>query len=551
MRNRKCIVTGSNFNITEAEENYCRQHGIPLPDTCPTERLRDLFTFRNRIHLYHSTCNYTKAPMLSGIPPESGFNVYDVDIWESDKWDALSYGRSYDFNRPFFEQYYELLRQVPLPNLAVKRSTMENSNYTHGITNAKNCYLLFASGTNENCMFSKALWRSRDVLNSIYTFDSELIYECEDIRNCYNLKFSNHCANCRDSAFLLNCIGCQDCHGCTNLHHKQYCLYNQQLTKDDYFKQIAKIDLGSYRTLIEEQRELEKLSESSFFKYYFGKNNENSSGNYLNNTKNCLSCHFTSDSQDLEHSILVDNARTSFFYAVYGNGSELVYNSVSCGDSAYNLKFCVDCWCGVHDLEYCSFVCHNANNCFGCAGLKKNAYCILNKQYSKNDYFDMVVRIKNQMERTGEYGRFFPPSFSPYYYNHSEAQEYFPLLAEAAIARGFRWKVEEMEERQASAELPDHIGDTRDSILSETLKCSTSGKLYRVVKQELEFHRKHNLALPRVAPMVRLQHRASFFNINPLISRPCDKCGTAIETVYDQNCRSKIYCESCYHDAMF
>ncbi|MCC6221151.1 MAG: hypothetical protein IT291_07930 [Deltaproteobacteria bacterium] len=551
MRQEKCKLSGNEFCITDAEETYCREQSIPLPTTCPTERLRNMLIFRNRMHLYHARCNYTNTPMLSGIAPESGFNVYDVDIWESDKWDALSYGRNYDFNRPFFEQYYELLREVPLPNLAVNRSTMENSDYTQGITSAKNCYLLFASTANENCMFSKTLLRCRDVLNSIFVADSELIYECEDIQNGYNLKFSKHCANCRDSAFLLNCVGCQNCHGCTNLHHKQYCLYNQQLTKDDYCRRVAKIDLGSYRVLTDEHHEFERLSERSFYKYYFGKNNENSSGNYLNNTKNCLACYLTSNSQDLEHSIFIDNARASFFFAFWGNGSELIYNSVSCGDNSYNLKFCADCWTGTHDLEYCCVVRYNSNNCFGCVGLKRNAYCILNKQYSKKDYFDMVVRIKNHMRATGEYGLFFPHGLSPYYYNHSEAQEFFPLVAETAISRGFRWNVDKADERPASAELPDHIIDTRDSILDETLKCRISGKLYRVVKQELEFHRKHKLALPRVAPMVRLQQRASFFNLDSLVPRSCDKCGAAIETIYDQRNNKRIYCESCYYDAMF
>ena len=49
------------------------------------------------------------------------------------------------------------------------------------------------------------------------------------------------------------------------------------------------------------------------------------------------------------------------------------------------------------------FCCQNVANLFGCVGLKNKQYCILNKQYTKEEYETLVVRIIQQMQQTGEW----------------------------------------------------------------------------------------------------------------------------------------------------
>jgi len=48
--------------------------------------------------------------------------------------------------------------------------------------------------------------------------------------------------------------------------------------------------------------------------------------------------------------------------------------------------------------EYC-FNCHGCNNIFGCVGLRKKNYCIFNKQYSKEDYEKLRVKMIEHMEK--------------------------------------------------------------------------------------------------------------------------------------------------------
>ena len=51
--------------------------------------------------------------------PDKNIKVYNIDYWDSDKWTALDYGQDFDFNRPFFEQFKELMEKVPKPSLHI------------------------------------------------------------------------------------------------------------------------------------------------------------------------------------------------------------------------------------------------------------------------------------------------------------------------------------------------------------------------------------------------------------------------------------------------
>ncbi len=51
--------------------------------------------------------------------------------------------------------------------------------------------------------------------------------------------------------------------------------------------------------------------------------------------------------------------------------------------------------------------------------------------------------------RVYKYGEFYPPELSPWSYNETLAQEYFPLTKEEAISLGYRWKDVETKEKEA------------------------------------------------------------------------------------------------------
>jgi len=73
--------------------------------------------------------------MLAMFSPETPLKVYKNEYWKSDAWDPLEYGREYDFSRPFFEQFGELFKSIPHPNLIQKN--LVNSEYTNYSLNSK------------------------------------------------------------------------------------------------------------------------------------------------------------------------------------------------------------------------------------------------------------------------------------------------------------------------------------------------------------------------------------------------------------------------------
>lgn len=547
---RICSLTKSPFTLSETELEYCQKNDLPFPTLSPFVRFRNMLAFRNRSDLYHSKCALTNKAILSAIPPEFNLKATDIDVWNSDSWNPLDFGKNYDFKKPFFEQFRELLSIVPLPNLGVMRSSMENSDYTNGITGAKNCYLVFACNHCEDCLYSKNLNSCRNIVDSNMGYHSELCYGCNNINASYNLKYSENCFNCTDSYFLYNCQACTNCFGCVNLTNKEYHFYNQPLSKVEYQRKLATLNLGSREFIIQEQTKFNKFKKDFPIKCFFGKNNQNSSGNFLSNVKDCKNSYFLSDCENMQDCLWVFNGKSSIFQCTYGLNSELVYNSVTVGDNAYNINFCAETWDGVSNLEYCMFCIRGTSDCFGCIGLKKNNYCILNKQYSKEEYFDLLKRIKAQMRESEEYGQFFPVSLSPYYFNHSEANYYLPLEKQDALKQGYKWKEEEISNEIQSYQIPDDISEVKDDILDQVLICVISKKKFRIIKQELEFYRKQNIAIPTIAPIERLKEKAKTLRIEELKTINCAKCQRKVQSTYNP-ILNKIYCEECFQKEVY
>jgi hypothetical protein len=177
------------------------------------------------------------------------------------------------------------------------------------------------------------------------------------------------------------------------------------------------------------------------------------------------------------------------------------------------------------------------NNCFWCIGLRNQSYCILNKQYTKAEYETLVPQIIKKMKADWERWEFFPSSLSPFGYNETVAQEYFPLTKEEALAKWFK---------RSDYEAPFPKGDGKDVVI-----CEVSGKPFRLIPQEIEFYKKHNLPLPTKHPDVRHTERMKLRNPRKLRDRKCAKCSADIKTSYAAERPEIVYCESCYNKEIY
>ena len=86
-----------------------REYPIPPPTLSPDCRAQRRLAFRNERHLYHRKSDLSGKQIISCFSPDKLTKVFSQDEWWSDAWDPLEYGRDFDFSRPFFEQFAELL----------------------------------------------------------------------------------------------------------------------------------------------------------------------------------------------------------------------------------------------------------------------------------------------------------------------------------------------------------------------------------------------------------------------------------------------------------
>ena len=156
------------------------------------------------------------------------------------------------------------------------------------------------------------------------------------------------------------------------------------------------------------------------------------------------------------------------------------------------------------------------------------------------------------MQKTGEWGEFFPSSLSPFGYNETVAQEYYPFSRDVALQHLYNWSDYEapfpkVEKIIPASKLPDDITKIPDDILNWAIECEVTKRPFRIIKQELEFYRKHNLSIPRRHPDQRHLDRMALRNPRKLFERKCDKCGKDMITTYAPDRPEKVYCEECYN----
>ena len=550
-----CRQCGQQFEITDDDLKFYdrvspviagKKYDLPVPTLCSACRQQRRLAFRNERHLYLRKCDMSGRQILSMYSPDKPYRVYDQKEWWSDRWNALDYGRDFDFNRPFFEQFYELWKDVPQMN--VKGENNENSDYCNLTANCKNCYLVFESSNNEDCFYGYWLQKCNDCCDVSFTHETTLCYEIDNCYDCYNLRWSRNCTNCSDSAFLYDCIGCKNCLLCVNLRQKEYCILNEQYTKEEYEKRMKEILNGSRKTIEEYQKKFEEFVLKYPHRDAEFVNTENCTGNYIQNGKNLDQCFHAHDAEDCKYGEHVwRNSKNNMDVSTVGRNAELVYESINTAIDAHHDLFCIQCWSGTGNLIYCNG-CFTIQDCFGCVGIRNKRYCILNKQYSKGEYEKLVPKIIEHMRSYGEWGEFFPFSISEFAYNETVAQEQFPLTKEKAAAFGIKWKDEDASSRYQGEKIqvPDRIQDVDRDMIRKILSCQECGKNYKIIGQELAFYRKMSIPMPAKCPDCRHKLRMSLRNPNKLWDRACMKCGAAIKTAYSPERPEVVYCERCY-----
>jgi len=549
---KQCQNCKKEFTIEPDDFAFYEKIKVPAPTFCPECRQRRRYAWRNELTLYRRDCDLCGKSTVTIYSPNKPYKVYCPPCWWSDKWSALDFGVDFDFNCSFFEQFQEL--QLKIPRIALLNKNSVNSEYTNHSNNNKNCYLSVAVFDSENVMYSSEVVNaSQDVCDCFWIENGgQLIYELINSNKCYQCQYGMLLRDCNNCLYCYDCRGCSDCFLSSGLRNKKYYFLNKPYTKDEYLKKIAEYNLGSFKERTKLLVDYLNLIENkAIHRFATIENSKNVSGNMISNSKNALSAFDVFNSENVKYSVVSEDAKDSMDSYCYGFRSELIYETHATIHS-YNMLFTHLSYDN-SDLQYCD-TCHNNQNLFGCVGLRKNEYCILNKQYTKEEYEVLVPKIIEHMKKTGEYGEFFPPQLSPFGYNETDGAIYMPFAKEEALAMGYKW--EDLvpgtfgKETLSPDKIPDDIKDIGDTILKEALRCEKCGKNYNIIKPELDFYRRENIPAPRICPDCRYKNRIALRPPRKLWHRKCMKpgCTNEFETSYAPDRPEIIYCESCYNN---
>jgi len=457
---------------------------------------------------------YKNNWLTSVFPPNNKRIKWVISHREFDenRDNLVKYGIDYNFDINFFDNFKELFSNSYFPP-TILFWECENANFTDQTVSVKNCYLSFVViKWCENVLYSFSVKEnSRNIFNSTMVWNEcENIYFGNGIIKSYNIFYSKNIINWANIWFSNNLIWCSECIFCDNLENQSYHINNKKYDKKDYFEEKNKI-----------------LKEKHLFssKYYEINNNWK---NYWSNNINWF---FNIECENIENwcnnyqiknwrNVMFiwwkdawENIYDCFLNTPFENDIYWVFSTWFC-DNIYN-SYQINWWTNVFYsclLENCSF-------CVWCVWLKNKSFCILNKQYSKEEWYELVEKVFSQMERDLILWEFFPGELNPFYFNDSVAYLIDESFKKEELEKDwYLWRDEEIK-----VDIPDNseIAEIKDlnnyqwfdsnwnwQINSEIMKKMIKDKkwnIYKVVPMEYEFLIKNWLPLPEIHWLDRIK----------------------------------------------
>ncbi len=560
---KKCKNCGINFDITDKDIKFYnkislvfawKKFQIPSPTHCPKCRQQRRLTRRNERKLYSRKCDITKKTIISMYSQDKNYIVCDDKIWRTDQIDPMDYWLDFDFSKSFFEQFDQLMHKIPLPSL----HQMQNENcILNQCWYTKNSYMSFNTDYSEECYYCTNVVYSKKCIDSFHVDNTEICAYSLDVKKSYKVFYSENIKNSNNIYFSNDLENCSDCFACTGLRNQKYCFFNKQLNKQQYEEEFKKYNLWSKKCLEKIKNKVKEFFVKQPKLAINIENSENCKWNYIYDSKNAINCFDCFDSEDIKYCDTVSELKSSMDFNIWWYNCEMCLDTVSSGDRNYNLLFCANIRGNSQNLLYCNIWANN-KNCFGCVWLMNKEYCILNKQYTKEEYNNILPKIIKHMIKTGERWEFLPTAISPFAYNETDAHVIYPMNQKETLNKWYQYKEKDDDisipidlSILNSDDIKDNIKDIDNSILDKAILCEVTGRPFRIIKQELDFYRKYSLPVPTKHPDTRHIERISLRNPRKLFDRKCNKCWIEIKTTYSPDRPEKVYCETCYNKEVY
>src|SRR3989344_152885 len=577
---RACKNCKKDFVIEPDDFSFYEKLKVPPPTRCSFCRFIRKLVFINQSSLYKRKCEYCDVLIISMYHKNVPIPVWCLKCYISDAWDARDYGKNYNFSKNFFEQFKELKFSTPHRALEQNERNGEGCEYSNLCYTSKNIYLSSNVQRAENIKYSRYVLKgSKNCLDSLIVKENDRGYELIQASSNYNSSFLVESDQCIESHFLYDCSNCNNCCLSSNLRNKSYVFKNQQLSKEEYKGAVNALKLGTYSGQVEAKEAFAQIAQKAVHKYAYIKNSVNVMGDFIENSKNVYNSYGLFDAENVKNIFLGVGSTKDCQDLIFTGSVEQCYEATLAGRRGSRIVLSFSCGGGSKDLFYCDS-CRGCSDCFGCVGLSKKQYCIFNKQYEKEEYFELIEKIKAQMSeipyidkmgRKYPFGEMFPIELSPFSYNESAAFEENPLSKKQAIILGYKWMDMEIKSYISTIkaeEIPDSVNDVKDDICNEVIECPNKGKVetqctsaYKILPDELAFYRQMKLPIPRYCPNCRYHARLVWKNPFRFYERECmcdlsnhnhkEKCVNKFETMYAPDRPERIYCKECYQKEVY
>ncbi len=547
---RTCALTGQKWELTAGELEWCWRFLVPPSTIHPFVRMKILFAYNSALSLWRKPHAITGEPILSYIHPDNQVKVVTDAEWMS--LDQSSQGRSVDVSQPFFDQLYQRYLDTSFRALATPGDSVNTIGF--GMHKCLDSFMIFASLDIERSSYVEASTSVRDsvdVTNSLGGIaESSSINRCRSLYNCH---VAFECHDCLNSWFLFDCRNCEYCFGATNQRNKKYLWFNEQLTKEEWERRREAVGLSSYAIFERERKRFFDLVAGSVWPETFNIAAGASTGEYLEETVRVLEGYQLQKVTDCFRVWFAVGSSDCAYQTGSGFGSEIWQTSGAAYSQnvkfSHNLTRC-------EDVEYC-VACMNCSHCFGCVNLNRKQYCILNKQYTEQDYWRTLDDLKCVMLERGEYGKSVPGKMSIVGMPFSAAALLLGISKEEIelfggeiydAKRGMSYMPAEVDpgHRLTPEALPDRLEDAT-GLVNRAVWDPAAGRSYPIMPRDFDFAERHHLPLPRKHFLSRLQELNLLSNVPETIDRACASCGKGIK-VYRNNTFStrRVLCEACY-----
>ncbi len=447
-------------------------------------------------------CRYPESPRVKRLD-------------DAEFQNASSHFLEYDFSHSFFENFQSFHDIFPFQHL-MQFMKVENSEYADALFWAKNTYLSFVIWIDaENIAYSALCYGNiHNIYNSFLACNnSSNIYSSAGVDTSHNIFYSRFILNSSNAWFSSNLIGCEECIGCDKLENKRYHIGNQAYSKEEYLKKKQRIlsdkkGFDTYYNYILDKKAVNFASTNVNGEYIIKSSNIENGGWIINfhDSRNVLAGNGQNWSKNIYDGIDVGL-----------NGSDFYGAMAAGGDGCSNIYCSMQIWSCSH--IYYGYFLENCHHCLGCIGLKNQSYCILNKQYTKEEWEVLADEIFASMEVDGTLGEFFPGSLNPFYFNDTLAYMIDESFTKEEVEKdGYLWRDEPIR-----ADIPEHMEVIRSteldpyqgfdtewnwnidvSILDRVI-IDIKGNSYRIVKMEYDFLLRHGLPLPTLHWLDRIK----------------------------------------------